>query len=81
MNGEFLTPAEIARKLKVQPPWVRVEFAGRPGVLAVRRRKNTLMRIPVAIFEAWLAENSRGWTEPKLSWGRRRAKQCSRTKS
>ena len=75
MSADFMTPAEIARILKVKPPFVRGVFAGRPGVLAIRRRKNTLLRIPLAIFNAWLAENSRGWAEPKVSWGRRRRRQ------
>lgn len=60
---EVLTVQEAAAELKVSVQSIARWFRDLPGVLAIPGpRGNQTLRIPRPLFEAWIAEHSRGFS-------------------
>lgn len=66
METEYLTPAEVAKMLKVSQKTVLRMFADRPGVVhlghssRMNRRRYRLIRIPRSVLTQFLAERGGG---------------------
>ena len=62
LDERYLSPQELADRLKVHRKTIIRRFEERSGVLKLRGPKGSIMlRIPESIAEAWIRENSQGF--------------------
>jgi hypothetical protein len=65
VDVRLLTPLEVADRIGASPDYVRRAFQDVRGVVylpspgkASKRRRYRVMRVPQAVLDAWIAENT-----------------------